>query len=480
MGGIEKPCWRSGKLVLRLGLWYARIECLGTSTKGRIVVTRMRAGFTFLISAAFLVTGTPVALALTDPAAETATGTTGAASGTMGAAAGTTGAQQSTTCPTPVLKGLPKTPKFTNATINFKLTNMTVGSAFMLKAGDVEVYGNTATASTVKDKFQLPHQGATDRKIMITAIIDVSNCENAPWKLQKAIKYNAVTTPAPATPGATPAAGAPAAAGTPTPGLPVPAPAAIKPPKLPKPLNQRLPNTGPPKSTFAWMTPIDAGAQLEQKLAGPKLSPLERKSDKANSGNALLGLGIVGGLLGIATIGGFLAFRHRDEVQFERAMSDQLKHLEEGDPGLEASEDPHAEPPMPVEDAPFADTPELADTETLPVPAHVNGASNGVPVVSEAEVAQHRAEVEAELQRILNEAGVQAELEGILMDARQEAERHGIALDPELIMQALCDEINGSARLSDPKRAELRAMFAEIAAEEAQHVPAGAETVPTQ
>ncbi len=40
---------------------------------------------------------------------------------------------------------------------------MTVGSALMLKAGDVEVYGNTATASTVKDKFQLPHQGVIAR-----------------------------------------------------------------------------------------------------------------------------------------------------------------------------------------------------------------------------------------------------------------------------------------------------------------------------
>ena len=105
------------------------------------------------------------------------------------------------------------------------------------------------------------------------------------------------------------------------------------------------------------------------------------------------------------------------------------------------------------------------------MPAQVNGASNGAPVQSEAEVAQHRAEVEGELQRILNEAGVHAELEGILMDARHEAERHGIALDPELIMQALCEEINGSAKLSDPKRAELRAMFAEIAAEEASTFP---------
>jgi hypothetical protein len=434
----------------------------------------------FLVSAAFLAVGTPVSLALPDPAADTATGTTGTAADTMGvgAAAGTTGAQQSTTCPTPALKGLPKTPKFTNATINFKLTNMTVGAAFMLKAGDTEVYGSTAAARTIKDKFQLPHQGATDRKIMITAIID-ANCENAPWKLQKAIKYDAVTTPAAATPVATPPAGAPAA-GTPSPGLPIPTPARIKPPKLPKPLNQRLPHTGPPPSRFAWMTPIDGGAQLEEKLAGPKLSPLERKSEKANSGNALLGLGIVGGLLGIATVGGFLAFRHRDEVQFERAMTEQLKHLEEGDPGLEAAEDPHAAPFAPAEEAPFADTSELPATEPVPATAHANGSSNGGPAEVDPEVARHRAEVEGELQRILNEAGVQAGLEGILMDARHEAERHGIALDPELILHALCEEINGSARLSDPKRAELRAMFAEIVAEEAQHVPAASETVPAQ
>ena len=93
-------------------------------------------------------------------------------------------------------------------------------------------------------------------------------------------------------------------------------------------------------------------------------------------------------------------------------------------------------------------------------------------------LSEHRAEVEAELGRILNEAGLEAELEGILGDAREEAERHGIALDADLMVQALCEEINGSAKLSDPKRAELRNMFAEIIAEESHHVSAEAQHVP--
>ena len=166
---------------------------------------------------------------------------------------------------------------------------------------------------------------------MITAIVDVENCENAPWKLQKKIHYNAVTAPAAAP--VAPAAGAPAA-GTPAPAVKVPTPKPIKPAKLPKPITQQLPNTGPPPQRRAWLTPIDSGARLDQKLQAPILSRLDQKTDEANSTNALIGLGIVGGLFAISTVGGFMAFRRRDEVQFEAAMTEQLKHLEEGDPGL--------------------------------------------------------------------------------------------------------------------------------------------------
>ena len=39
------------------------------------------------------------------------------------------------------------------------------------------------------------------------------------------------------------------------------------------------------------------------------------------------------------------------------------------------------------------------------------------------------------------------------------------------MLQALCDELNGAAKLSDPARAELRSQFEQIIAEEAQQVP---------
>ena len=467
---------------------------------------------TVSVTAVLLATGAQVSFALPDPTAATAPT---APTTTTGTASGTTGPQ---TCPTPRLKGLPKTPKFTNATIHFKLTNVTPGSAYIVRAGDREVLGGTAVASTEKNKFLLPDQGTHDGKVVITAIVDIENCENAPWKLQKKIHYNAVTAPAAAP--VAPVAGAPAA-GTPAPAVKVPTPKPIKPAKLPKPITQQLPNTGPPPQRRAWLTPIDSGARLDQKLQAPILSRLDQKTDEANSTNALIGLGIIGGLFAISTVGGFIAFRRRDEVQFEAAMTEQLKHLEEGDPGYEFGGDLDEGPPIVAEEAPFAegvappaevlaepiaaepiaaeqpetepaateeDTTELpagpaADEPPaiVPIPAPVaeNGASAEEPVPGKP-LSEHRAEVEAELGRILNEAGLEAELEGILGDAREEAERHGIALDADLMVQALCEEINGSAKLSDPKRAELRNMFAEIIAEESHHVSAEAQHVPAE
>jgi hypothetical protein len=435
-------------------------------------VTRMRVGLTVVTTAALLAMGAPAAFGQAAPTADIAAGNTGAQ------LAGTTGAQQATTCPTPKLKGLPKTPKFTNATIHFTLTGITPGSAYIVKAGDAEVLGGTAAGSVVKNKFLLPDQGAHDGKVMIAAIIDVENCANAPWKVEKRIPYKATVAPPAATPTPAVPAGAPAAA---VPVKPVPTPP-IKLPKLklPKPITELLPPTGPPPSRRTWLTPIDGGARLDQKLSEPVLSRLERRVQKASSSNALLGLGIVGGLFVIATVGGFLAFRHRDQVSFERAQLEQLKHLEEGDPGLGFSEDPDA--PLPAEAAPFAAeaVDEAAVTEPIPAVIPANGGTVPPPVVSEADRERHRAEVESELQRILNEAGIEAELEGILGDARAEAERSGIALDPDLMLHALCEEINGSAKLSDTRRTELRDMFAGIIAEEAQQPPAQAEQVPAQ
>jgi hypothetical protein len=446
----------------------------------------MRAGLTLISIAALLAAGAPVASALAEPATTTAVGTTGT-TGTGGttSAEENTGAQQAATCATPQLKGLPKKPKFTNATIHFKLTNMTPGSTLLLSAGNIEVFGMTVNSSTFKDKFQLPDQGRRDRSIMITAIVD-GNCANAPWKLQKRIKYDAVTPPAAAPPAAPPVGAPTTGAQAQAPISPVPTPAPVKPPKLPKPITKQLPRTGPSPSQLAWMTPVDGAARVDR-LAGPTLGRLERKVEKAKSTNALFGLGIVVGVFAIVGLGGFALFRRRDDTEFERAMTEQLKHLEEGDPGLESAEDPTAEPFPPAEEAPFADDTQPV-TEALHVngaaaePAHANGAA-AEPHTPE-ELAEHRAAVEAELERILNEAGVHAELEGILLDARNEAERQGLALDPDLIMQTLCDEINGSARLSDLKRAELRTVFSSIIAEEAQpdvQVPAAdTEKVPAQ
>jgi hypothetical protein len=455
-------------------------------------VTRVRVGLTLLVLAAFLGTGAQASFGLPDPAADTAAGTTGAQAPTT--------SQAPTTCQTPRLKGLPKNPKFTNATIHFKLTNVIPGSAYIVRAGETEVTAGTALGSTEKNQFLLPDQGTKDKKIFITAIVDVEGCENAPWKVQKPIRYHAVTAPAPAP---APAATAPAApvAGAPVPPVPatpakvVPTPNPIKPPKVEKPITQRVPDFGPPPSRRAWLTPTDSGARLDQKLTEPKLSRLDQKADKANSSNALIGLGIVAALFAISTVGGFMAFRHKDEVEFEAAMTEQLKHLEEGDPGYEFGGDANLGPVPSPEHAPFAETPTVeaqaveasevsAPSEAptivpVPAPIAINGAS-AVPPEPTKPLSEHRAEVEAELSRILNEAGLQAELEGILGDARKEAERHGIALDADLMVQALCEEINGSAKLSDPRRAELRTMFAEIIAEETQQVPAAAQHVPAE
>jgi hypothetical protein len=435
-------------------------------------VTRMRAGLIVLISASFLAGGAQATVAL---AQDLLPGDT--------TAAGTTGAQSSTTCPEPRLSGLPKKPKFTNATIHIKLTNMTVGATYLISAGAGEVLGGSAQAPTVEDSFLLPDQGAKDQKTTITAIVDTENCTNAPWKLQKQIRFNAVTaaTPATPTPG-TPAAGnAPAATPTPTPAVPPVKPVKVKPVKPIKPPWQTTPKLGTPLSLRTWMVPIDGAARLEQRLAQPKLARLEQKTDTANSSNALFGLGIVGALFVASTVAGLWAFIRRDEVQFETLMSYQLKHLEEGDYGLVPEEEPEAAPPAVSEPAPFADPAEApteipaefpeAPTEVLAVPV---AQEPPAPPPSPEELVKHRTEVEQDLQRVLNEAGLEAELQGILADARSEAERQGVVLDTDLMLDALCDEINGSAKLSDEKRDELRTMFANIIAEEAKAAPAPA------
>ena len=147
---------------------------------------------------------------------------------------------------------------------------------------------------------------------------------------------------------------------------------------------------------------------------------------------------------------GLMLFHRRDEIQFEAAMSYQLKHLEEGDLNVVPDDEELESPPLAGEEAPFAD-PAAAPPAEAPAP---------VPAPTSEELVRQHAEVEQELQRILTEAGVEAELQGILADARNEAERQRVAFDTDLMLQVLCDELNGSAKLSDVKREELRTMFA--------------------
>jgi hypothetical protein len=431
-------------------------------------VTGFRAGAICLLAAALLACAAPNALA------QQAAGTTGAQ--LQSTPAGTTGAQEATSCPTPRLSGLPKQPKFTNATIHFTLSNLTVGSTYLVTAGQSEVLGGVVQKPTMKNSFLMPDQGVKDKKIFVKAVLYSDSCDNAPWKLQKKISFKS-TTPAPAAtppakPGATPAA-------TPAPVAPIAKPAVPVPPvklpkvKLPKPITERAPDLGPPPSRRAWLTPVDGGARLDQKIVAPILGRLERKAEKANSSNALLGLGIFGAIFAIATLAGFMIFRRQDDVLFEKAQTEQLKHLEEGDPGLGWSEDP--EDPMTPVEAPFAEDPQPPAEELVAATAAMPA-----PPLSEQELVRHRAEVEAELQRILTEAGIDAELEGILVDARAEAERHGIDLDPDLMLQALCEEINGSAKLSENRRHDLREMFSAILAEESQQASSEVEKVPAQ
>jgi len=195
-------------------------------------VTRKRAGLILLLAAALLPS------AVSNAFAQQAAGTTGAQ--LQSAPGGTTGAQEATSCPTPRLSGLPKSPKFTNATIHFTLSNLTVGSTYLVTAGNAEVLGGVVDKPTMKNSFLLPDQGPKNKKIFVKTVLYSDSCDNAPWKLQKKITFKSTTAPAPATPAtpATPPAATPNPAAAPAKGAPVP-PVALPKVKLPKPITQR-------------------------------------------------------------------------------------------------------------------------------------------------------------------------------------------------------------------------------------------------
>ena len=491
--GSEKPLLVSNNARHTRGSLVRSDNHAAPWRRGRIFVTRMRVCLTLLISVAFLGAGPQSSFAVLDPTAGSAAGP--AATTPAGSAAGTTGAQQSAaTCPTPRLKGLPKTPQPANAVVPFKLTGLIAGAQYVLRVADFEVTGGVASGSVVKNKFTLFDPGGESRQGPDRGRGRYRCLQQRSVEASEEHRVQGSPGPGSAPAPATPAPGAPAAAVPSAPAKVAPVPP-IKLPKVQKPVTQRLPDAGPPPSRRTWLTPLDSGARLDQKLSLPALSRLEQKKETANSSNALVGLGIVAAILTLAGGAGFLVFSRRDKVLFERAQTEQLKHLEEGDPGVGFSEDPDApmapaeaapfaaaavpiptdpistEPlptedeatePLPTEPAPTEPPPtEPTPTQPLPVGAHPNGAPPG----------ERHAQVEAELQRILTEAGLEAGLDGILVDARAEAERSGVALDQDLMLQALCDELNGSPTLSNTRRDELRSMFAAIIAEEAQRIP---------
>ena len=155
----------------------------------------MRVCLTLLISVAFLGAGPQSSFAVLDPTAGSAAGP--AATTPAGSAAGTTGAQQSAaTCPTPRLKGLPKTPQPANAVVPFKLTGLIAGAQYVLRVADFEVTGGVASGSVVKNKFTLFDPGGNPDKVLIAVVVDTDACSNAPWKLQKSIGFKAAPAPA--------------------------------------------------------------------------------------------------------------------------------------------------------------------------------------------------------------------------------------------------------------------------------------------
>jgi len=196
-------------------------------------------------------------------------------------------------------------------------------------------------------------------------------------------------------------------------------------------------------------------------------SDLPRASGMSSS-SALVALGGLFLLSGLGAVVGLALWKRRDDLVIDEAFGVLPQHLEEGSPDMpQPGEEPDTAPLAMhmLESAPAAVLPPepvvAPGPEPEPVEAHAEN-GNGTPP------AFHREEVEAELQRVLAEAGLDAQLEGILSDARELAAEQGLALDSDVILQAICDELNGTAALSESRRTDLRTMFKNIIAEEAR------------
>jgi hypothetical protein len=125
---------------------------------------------------------------------------------------------------------------------------------------------------------------------------------------------------------------------------------------------------------------------------------------------------------------------------------------------------PHKNGTPPAAKPPAAKPPASKQREPTPPPRPREAArpANGKPAAPRS----YRDQVESELQRILSDSGLGADVDGILADAKKEAQRQGVPMDSDMMLKALGDDTNGSARLSDAARGELESRVRRIVAEE--------------
>ena len=425
------------------------------------------------------------------------------------AGAQSAGGQASQACPEPVFKDTYPYATFKQL-VPMELTSVTPGTEYLLKVDGKEMKNGIADSDTVSRKFRMPNLGDKRKQAKLVVVMANDACENSPWKLKQKMGYKPPpetqtqnqTNPG-STPTTTPQTNTPTPTATPTPTptpapTPAPTPSVTTPapkPTLTQPVKPVTPTqttpTEPPKDAKTWVTPLDVFARGSDPAPQPPVStdPSERDTEAANSSAALVGLGglfiIIGGFAALA----WTRFRRYDDSQLASLINPDGKlpsmldnnaiDLGAGMTGAAAAaaaatgsvptaaKNGHAQKPAKELKAPV-------------VPPAKNGAHTGAqrsngseavtqivaPQVATAPERSYREEVESELQRILKEAGLDAELEGILSDARAEAARRGVPMDSDLMLHALTDETNGTVKLSDSAKGELKQRFQRIAAEE--------------
>jgi len=404
--------------------------------------------------------------------------------------------------------------------VPIELTNITPGTEYLLKVDGREVKQGIAESDKVSRKFRMPKLGTKREEARLVLVLANDACENSPWKLRQKMGYrpgdaateqqkpDTNTTPEPqtkaptTTPTPTPTP-TPAPTPTPTPSLTTPSPKPTNPgstspikPVIPKTQTPTpVTPTEPAKDAKTWLTPLDVFSRGSEPPPQPpaSLNPADRQTEDANSTAALLGLGGLFVLIAGAAAIAWTRFRRYDDAQLATLINPDGKlpsmldanAVDLGAAGMSgapavavaaaggvsaaAGTNGHAEQKAAIP---------AAQIKAPIVPPVKNGAvhANGAEVANAAsdQAPSYREEVETELQRILQEAGLDTELEGILSDARAEAARRGVPMDSDLMLRALTDETNGSAKLSDSAKGELKQRFQRIAAEERGEVrPAG-------